>query len=44
MFFFFEIFSSANTIQEIPEIAFKARKILRKFPKIQENSQRLIGT
>jgi hypothetical protein len=43
-FVFFEIFSSAKTNSEIPENAYKARKILRKSQKLQKNSQRHIGT
>jgi hypothetical protein len=35
---FFEIFSSAKTNSEIPENAYKARKILQKSQKFHENS------
>jgi hypothetical protein len=43
-FVFFEFIFNAKTIPEKSRNCLKARKILRKSQKFQENSQRLIGT
>jgi hypothetical protein len=42
--FFFEFIFNAKTILEKSRNCLKARKILEKSQKFQENSQRLIGT